>query len=146
VLAGIAERLSPRLKTGQALTADGGVGHQSAAGHPAARDWELALAAAVPSSVAVMTDRAAAPAAFPAEASVADPELLASHTRASYPSNTYRRRLSSGSALQQYRRSGVHSLVPGTRGGRKMAYRHVIGDAALLATIGLMAAIIGGAF
>jgi hypothetical protein len=30
--------------------------------------------------------------------------------------------------------------------GLKMAYRHIIGDAALLATIGLMAAIIGGAF
>jgi hypothetical protein len=34
--------------------------------------------------------------------------------------------------------------VPGTRGGLKMTYRHIIGDAALLATIGLMAAIIGG--
>ena len=127
-------------------TADGGVGHQSAAGHPAARGWELVSAAVVSSSVAAMTGRAAAPAAFPAEASVADPELLASHTGASYGSNTYRRRLSPASALQQYSRPGVHKLVPGTRGGLKMAYRHIIGDAALLATIGLMAAIIGGAF
>jgi hypothetical protein len=68
------------LKTGQPLTADGAVGHQSAAGHPAARGWELVSAAAVPSSVAAKTGRAAASAAFPAEASVADPELLASNT------------------------------------------------------------------
>ena len=55
-------------------------------------------------------------------------------------------RLSPASALQQYSRPGVHIMVPGAQGGLKMAYRHIIGDAALLATIGLMAAIIGGAF
>ena len=59
----------------RALTADGGVGHQSAADHPAARGWELVSAAAVRSSAAAMTGRPAGRAASPVAEAVAEPGL-----------------------------------------------------------------------
>jgi len=67
--------LVPRARLIAMLTMRAGPSHQSAAGLPAARGWELGSAAAVRSSAAAMTGQPAERAASPVAEAVAKPGL-----------------------------------------------------------------------